>query len=333
LKAEAGAVALAEKAAAEKAAMEKETADKAAAEKAAMEKKAAAQAEADAATARAAAEAEAAAKLAAEEAAKRAEAEAVAAKEAEARAAAEAAKAAADAALLAAESQTEEKAAKAAADKAAAARAATEKELASDMAVSAIDKFIAAQKVNTENPRWRLNLKKPPLATFDPKKSYFWNLETNKGRIKVRFLPEVAPMHVGSTIYLTRLGFYDGLSFHRVIPGFMAQGGCPMGSGTGGPGYEYPGEFDPKVRHDRGGLLSMANRGPGPNNQGTDGSQFFLTFAETRWLDDKHTIFGEVVEGTETLGKLEAAGSPQGPTSEKLVMEKCSISVEAKPAR
>ena len=88
-------------------------------------------------------------------------------------------------------------------------------------------------------------------------------------------------MHVGSTIYLTHLGFYDGVPFHRVIPGFMAQGGDPTGSGRGGPGYKYAGEFDPKVTHDKPGLLSMANAGPG-----TDGSQFFITFvphAVPRW--------------------------------------------------
>ena len=119
-----------------------------------------------------------------------------------------------------------------------------------------------------------------------------------------------------STIYLTELGFYDGLSFHRVIPGFMAQGGCPVGQGTGGPGYDYEGEFAPSARHDRPGLLSMANRGPG-----TDGSQFFLTFVPTPWLDGNHTIFGEVVDGLETLDALEACGSGSGATSEPLTMK------------
>lgn len=130
-------------------------------------------------------------------------------------------------------------------------------------------------------------------------------------------------MHVTSFMYLARLGFYDGLSFHRVITGFMAQGGCPLGSGTGGPGYKYEGEFAPTLKHDRGGLLSMANAGPG-----TDGSQFFLTFVPTPWLDGKHTIFGEVVEGKETLQALEKAGSQSGKTSEKLVMEKVTIEVK-----
>jgi cyclophilin family peptidyl-prolyl cis-trans isomerase len=127
-------------------------------------------------------------------------------------------------------------------------------------------------------------------------------------------------MHVSSTIYLTKLGYYDGLAFHRVIQGFMAQGGCPVGRGTGGPGYEYDGEFDANVRHDRPGLLSMANRGPG-----TDGSQFFLTFVPTPHLDNNHTIFGEIVDGMETLAALESAGSSSGATTTPLVIEKATI--------
>jgi cyclophilin family peptidyl-prolyl cis-trans isomerase len=138
----------------------------------------------------------------------------------------------------------------------------------------------------------------------------------------IQFLPETAPMHVTSFIYLTKLGFYDGLSFHRVIPGFMAQGGDPIGNGTGGPGYNFNGEFAPGVKHDRGGLLSMANAGAG-----TDGSQFFLTFVETPWLDGKHTIFGKVVEGMETLKALEASGTPNGRTTEPLSMTKVTIEV------
>ena len=158
--------------------------------------------------------------------------------------------------------------------------------------------------------------------TFEPDASYFWDLDTNVGSITVQLKPEVAPLHVASTIYLTRLGFYDGLGFHRVIKGFMAQGGCPLGTGTGGPGYEYGGEFDPGVKHDRPALLSMANAGPG-----TDGSQFFLTFVPTPWLDGKHTIFGEVVDGMETVQALEARGSQSGQTTEKLTIARATIRV------
>jgi cyclophilin family peptidyl-prolyl cis-trans isomerase len=135
-------------------------------------------------------------------------------------------------------------------------------------------------------------------------------------------MPDVAPVHVSSTIFLTRLGFYDGLAFHRVITGFMAQGGCPLGTGTGGPGYQYAGEFDKKAKHDRPGLLSMANAGPG-----TDGSQFFLTFVPTPWLDGKHTVFGEVTEGIDALKALEKRGSESGKTREPLSIQKATITV------
>jgi cyclophilin family peptidyl-prolyl cis-trans isomerase len=194
----------------------------------------------------------------------------------------------------------------------------------SDAALEAIDGFIQEQKVDTSKTGWRTRLAKPPKVTFTKDKTYFWNIETNLGALKVKLLPKTAPMHVSSTIYLTRIGFYDNLSFHRVIPGFMAQGGCPQGSGRGNPGYAYAGEFDPKVKHDRPGLLSMANAGPG-----TDGSQFFLTFVATPHLDNKHTIFGEVVDGLPTLKELEKRGSGgSGRPTEPLAMKKCSITVE-----
>ncbi len=192
-----------------------------------------------------------------------------------------------------------------------------------DSAVAALSEFIEKSGIDKSKTGWKTLLDRPPEVEFDASKTYYWNIETNKGAIKVRLRPDVAPMHVSSTIYLTLLGFYDGLSFHRVIPGFMAQGGCPRGNGTGGPGYQYDGEFSPSVRHDRPGLLSMANAGPG-----TDGSQFFLTFVPTDWLDGKHSIFGEVVDGEETLKALEKVGSPSGATSEPLAMAECTISVE-----
>jgi cyclophilin family peptidyl-prolyl cis-trans isomerase len=183
-----------------------------------------------------------------------------------------------------------------------------------------IDQIVESAKVDTSRPNWRTSVPKPPLATFDPAKTYYADVLTNKGPIRIKFMPDVAPMHVTSFIYLSKLGFYDGLGFHRVISGFMAQGGCPLGSGTGGPGYKFDGEFKPNVTHDRPGMLSMANAGPG-----TDGSQFFLTFVPTPWLDGKHTIFGEVVEGTAVLKALEAAGSRDGGTKEPLRIEKVTI--------
>lgn len=196
---------------------------------------------------------------------------------------------------------------------------------ASDAAIAAIDKFIAEKKIDKSKENWKTTLPKPEKASFDPKASYFWNLKTNKGLIKIKLLQTTAPMHVTSTIYLTRLGFYDGIIFHRVIQGFMAQGGDPLGKGFGGPGYKYDGEFDPKVKHDKPGVLSMANAGPG-----TDGSQFFITFVPTPPLDGKHTVFGNVVEGMETVKALEKCGSrdSSGRTSEKLVIETATITLK-----
>ncbi|MYI82623.1 MAG: peptidylprolyl isomerase [Chloroflexi bacterium] len=202
-------------------------------------------------------------------------------------------------------------------------RGSREEHRVAESALDAIDEFIAEQSIDRSNPRWRTQLNRPPQVRFDKESAYFWDLETNVGALSVRLMPDVAPMHVSSTIYLTRLGFYDGLSFHRVITQFMAQGGCPLGTGTGGPGYQYAGEFNGGVRHDRPGLLSMANAGPN-----TDGSQFFLTFVPTPWLDGNHTIFGEVVEGMETLQALEARGSQGGATSEPLEISSASIRVE-----
>jgi peptidyl-prolyl cis-trans isomerase B (cyclophilin B) len=191
-----------------------------------------------------------------------------------------------------------------------------------DAAIQQIDAQIAKAAVDKSNAGWRTKLPKPEKVAFDAKHKYYALMETNKGTVKIEFLPDVAPMHVTNFIYLSRLGFYDGLKFHRVITGFMAQGGCPLGTGTGGPGYQFDGEFSPSVKHSTGGMLSMANAGPG-----TDGSQFFLTFVPTSWLDGKHTIFGKVVDGMDVLKKLEAAGSQSGKTSEPLKIDKVTIQV------
>ena len=113
---------------------------------------------------------------------------------------------------------------------------------------------------------------------------------TNRGTISLRLFPEHAPVTVANFANLVRRGFYDGLQFHRVIPDFMIQGGCPKGTGTGDPGYRFEDECTAALRHDAPGRLSMANAGPG-----TNGSQFFITHVPTPWLDGAHTIFGEVV--------------------------------------
>jgi peptidyl-prolyl cis-trans isomerase B (cyclophilin B) len=114
-------------------------------------------------------------------------------------------------------------------------------------------------------------------------------MKTSKGDIRINLYPDKAPITVANFVNLAKRGFYDGLKFHRVINDFMIQGGCPKGTGTGGPGYRFEDEFDPSLRHDRSGLLSMANAGPG-----TNGSQFFITHVATPWLDDNHSIFGAV---------------------------------------
>ncbi len=124
----------------------------------------------------------------------------------------------------------------------------------------------------------------------DTSKEILAEMSTSKGTIHLRLYPQQAPVTVANFVNLAKRGFYDGLSFHRVIDNFMIQGGCPLGSGTGGPGYKFEDECTPELRHDTPGKLSMANAGPG-----TNGSQFFITHIETPWLDGKHTVFGSVV--------------------------------------
>jgi peptidyl-prolyl cis-trans isomerase B (cyclophilin B) len=119
-------------------------------------------------------------------------------------------------------------------------------------------------------------------------------LKTSKGDIKLRLFADEAPVTVANFVNLAKRGYYDGLTFHRVIPNFMIQGGCPHGTGTGGPGYRFEDECTPSLRHDAPGRLSMANAGPG-----TNGSQFFITHLPTPWLDGRHTVFGTVVDDTD----------------------------------
>lgn len=119
-------------------------------------------------------------------------------------------------------------------------------------------------------------------------------IETNQGTIHLRLFADKTPVTVGNFVNLARRGYYNNLKFHRVIPDFMIQGGCPAGDGRGGPGYKFQDEFVKELRHSKPGILSMANAGPQ-----TNGSQFFITHVPTPWLDGKHTVFGEVLSETE----------------------------------
>jgi cyclophilin family peptidyl-prolyl cis-trans isomerase len=132
---------------------------------------------------------------------------------------------------------------------------------------------------------------KPPEMTIDPKKSYTATLHTDKGDIVVKLHADKTPKTVNNFVFLAREGFYNNTIFHRVIKDFMAQAGDPTGTGRGGPGYRFADEFHPSLKHDKPGVLSMANAGPG-----TNGSQFFITHVPTPWLDNKHSVFGQVAD-------------------------------------
>jgi len=136
----------------------------------------------------------------------------------------------------------------------------------------------------------------PPEMVIDPDKSYTATIATDLGDVVIELYADKAPKTVNNFVFLARDGYYDGVTFHRVIKGFMAQGGDPTGSGRGGPGYRFDDEFNPDLRHDGPGILSMANSGPG-----TNGSQFFITYKATPHLNDKHTVFGKVVEGMDAV--------------------------------
>ncbi len=128
-------------------------------------------------------------------------------------------------------------------------------------------------------------------------------IDTSMGTVTLELYEDKAPRTVENFVKLAKDGFYDGLIFHRVIKDFMIQGGCPKGTGTGGPGYQFEDEFHDALRHDEPGMLSMANAGPN-----TNGSQFFITLAATPWLDGKHAIFGKIVGGmdvVEAIGQVE----------------------------
>ena len=155
-----------------------------------------------------------------------------------------------------------------------------------------------------------------PIAVF----------ETNHGTFEIELFEDKAPITVKNFIDLAEKGFYDGLIFHRVIDGFMIQGGDPNGMGTGGPGYTIPDEFHKDLKHDSEGVLSMANAGPN-----TGGSQFFITLAATPWLDGHHSVFGKVVKGMDVVREIGKVDTDfQDRPLSKVVMEKVTIRREEK---
>lgn len=147
---------------------------------------------------------------------------------------------------------------------------------------------------------------KPPEMQIDPKKKYTARMETDKGTMVIELFADKTPVTVNNFVFLSREGYYDGVIFHRVIANFMAQGGDPTGTGRGGPGYKFQDEFHPSLKHNKQGILSMANAGPG-----TNGSQFFITHLPTPHLDNRHSVFGQVVEGLDVLMSI----PPRDPNS------------------
>ncbi len=159
----------------------------------------------------------------------------------------------------------------------------------------------------------------PPPMTIDPSKIYIATIKTAKGDIVIQLLPDKAPITVNNFVFLARQGYYDGITFHRVLPGFMAQGGDPTGTGGGDPGYQFQDEFS-DLTFDSPGVVAMANSGPN-----TNGSQFFITYAPEEHLNGKHTIFGRVIQGMDVAQALTPRDPDTNPTSPGDVIETVTI--------
>jgi cyclophilin family peptidyl-prolyl cis-trans isomerase len=159
----------------------------------------------------------------------------------------------------------------------------------------------------------------PPALAIDPEKSYTATMTTDKGDIVIELFADKTPNTVNNFVFLAREGFYDDTIFHRVIHPFMVQGGDPTGTGRGGPGYRFADEFHPELRHDKPGILSMANAGPG-----TNGSQFFLTHVPTPHLDNAHTVFGHITGGMDVLMDIPAR-DPMNSSAPSVKLQKVTI--------
>ncbi len=158
-------------------------------------------------------------------------------------------------------------------------------------------------------PKGALSWSEPPAITIDTAKQYEAVLQTEKGSIRLQLFDDQAPKTVNNFVFLARQGYYDNVTFHRVLPGFMAQTGDPTGTGSGGPGYKFEDEFSPDLKHDSEGIVSMANSGAN-----TNGSQFFITYAPQTHLDNLHTVFGKVIEGMDVVKAL-APRDPSDPSA------------------
>jgi cyclophilin family peptidyl-prolyl cis-trans isomerase len=170
--------------------------------------------------------------------------------------------------------------------------------------------------LNYDGPQYDV----PPPLTIDPAQPYFATVETNRGVFCIELYAEKTPQTVNHFVFLAEQGFYDGVLFHRVLPGFVAQTGDPTNSGFGGPGYRFDDEIDPDLKHDGPGILSMANGGPN-----TNGSQFFITYQAVPDLDGKHTVFGRVVEGMDVVESLTPRDPQQDPYAEGDTIVKMTI--------
>ncbi len=179
-----------------------------------------------------------------------------------------------------------------------------------------------AQSITPDKPAVTSNASDglPPM-TIDVNKSYFATIQTKYGNIVIELYPEKAPVTVNNFVHLARSGFYDQTTFHRVIPGFMAQGGDPTGTGSGGPGYKFDDEIS-DLKH-KTGAVSMANSGPN-----TNGSQFFICYAPQSHLNGKHTVFGQVIEGMDVVNRLRPADRTKDPSFKGDLIEKITIAEE-----